>query len=87
MDVKSKIYIAGHGGMVGSHLVDELIRRNYKTIITKPSKDLDLRNQKKVSYGYQDKRAGDSKIFIAPSTSGAANGFWDLNIWKLLASL
>lgn len=46
MDVKSKIYIAGHEGMVGSHLVDELIRRNYKTIITKPFKDLDLRNQK-----------------------------------------
>jgi len=44
-------------------------------------------NQKKVDYGYQDKRVGDSNIFIAPSTSGAANGFWDLNIWKLLAGL
>ena len=46
MDRNSKIYIAGHKGMVGSHLVDELIRRNYKRIITKPSKDVDLRNQK-----------------------------------------
>ena len=42
-------------------------------------------NQKKVDYGYQDKRVGDSKIFIAPSTSGAANAFWNLDIWKLLA--
>ena len=42
-------------------------------------------NQKKVDYGYQDKRVGDSKIFIAPSTSGAANGFWNLDTWKLLA--
>ena len=41
-------------------------------------------NQKKVDYGYQDKRVGDSKIFIAPSTSGAANGFWNINIWKSL---
>ena len=44
-------------------------------------------NQKKVAYGYQDKKVGDSKIFIAPSTSGAANGFWDLNIWIELAAL
>ena len=44
-------------------------------------------NQKKVDYGYQDKRVGDSKIFIAPSTSGAANGFWDFDIWKLLTGL
>ena len=44
-------------------------------------------NQKKVDYGYQDKKEGDSKIFIAPSTSGAANGFWDLNIWVQLAGL
>ena len=41
-------------------------------------------NQKKVGYGYQDNGVGDSKIFIAPSTSGAANGFWNLNIWKNL---
>ena len=41
-------------------------------------------NQKKVDYGYQDKRVGESKIFIAPSTSGAANGFWNLDTWKLL---
>ena len=41
-------------------------------------------NQKKVDYGYQNKRTGDSKIFIAPSTSGAANGYWNLGIWKEL---
>ena len=41
-------------------------------------------NQKKVDYGYQDKRVGESKIFIAPSTSGAANGYWNRDIWKEL---
>ena len=41
-------------------------------------------NQKKVSYGYQDQTIGESKIFVAPSTSGAANGFWNINKWKLL---
>ena len=43
-------------------------------------------NQKKVDYGYQDKRVGDSKIFIAPSTSGAANAYWNINIWKNLVN-
>ena len=43
-------------------------------------------NQKKVDYGFQDKSAGDSKIFIDPSTSGAASGFWDINKWRLLVN-
>ena len=42
-------------------------------------------NQKKINYAYQDQTIGGSKIFVAPSTSGAANGFWNLNIWKQLA--
>ena len=42
-------------------------------------------NQKQVDYGYQNKKIGTSKIFIAPSTSGAASGFWNINIWKNLA--
>ena len=40
--------------------------------------------QKKVNYGYQDQTIGESKIFIAPSTSGAANCYWNINIWKSL---
>ena len=40
--------------------------------------------QKTVNYGYQELPLGTSKIFVAPSTSGAANGFWDINQWKLL---
>ena len=42
-------------------------------------------NQKKVDYGFQNERIGESKIFIAPSTSGAANGYWNLDTWKMLA--
>ena len=41
-------------------------------------------NQKKVNYGYHDIKIGNTKIFIAPSTSGAASGFWNLTIWKQL---
>ena len=44
-------------------------------------------NKKNVNYGLQKQTIGKTKIFIAPSTSGAANGFWDLNIWNQLADL
>ena len=41
-------------------------------------------NRKHIEYGIQNEKIVKSKIFIAPSTSGAASGFWDIDIWKLL---
>ena len=46
MDLNSKIYIAGHEGMVGSTLYNELQERGYNNIITAPFNNLDLRNQR-----------------------------------------
>ena len=45
MDVTSKIYIAGHRGMVGSAIVRRLEREGYRHLILKSSRELDLRNQ------------------------------------------
>ena len=44
---KTKIFIAGHNGMVGSALV-RLLRARDVIIVTKERKELDLLNQKKV---------------------------------------
>ena len=44
----SKIYVAGHNGMVGSACIKELKRNGYSNIIFLSSRQLDLRNQKKV---------------------------------------
>jgi len=44
----SKIYIAGHKGMVGSACWRALEIAGYKNLIGKPSKELDLRNQEEV---------------------------------------
>ena len=41
----------------------------------------------RVEYGLQEKGVSDTRIFIAPSTSGAANGYWDFNHWIRLATL
>jgi TDG/mug DNA glycosylase family protein len=43
-------------------------------------------NKKKIEYGIQNEKTGETKLFIAPSTSGAASGFWDINQWKILAN-
>jgi len=48
IDHNSKIYISGHNGMVGSACWRALKDKSYKNIIGYSSKDLDLRDQKKV---------------------------------------
>lgn len=45
MNKKAKIYIAGHRGMVGSAILDNLLNSGYKNLITVTSNELDLRNQ------------------------------------------
>ncbi len=45
---KSKIFLAGHKGHLGSAIYKNLIKRGYKNIIIKNKKQLDLLNQLKV---------------------------------------
>ena len=45
MQKNSKIYIAGHTGMVGSAILRKLKKEGYTNIITTPSEKLDLRHQ------------------------------------------
>lgn len=45
MNKTSKIYVAGHRGMVGSAIIRLLEKKGYTNIITRTSKELDLRNQ------------------------------------------
>lgn len=49
MEKNSKIYIAGHNGMVGSAIHRRLLKEGFTNIITRSSKELDLRNQQQVT--------------------------------------
>jgi len=49
MEKNSKIYIAGHRGMVGSAIHRKLEKEGFTNIITRTSKELDLRNQQQVA--------------------------------------
>ena len=48
-DLNSKIYVAGHRGMVGSAIVRELVLQGYTNIVTRTHSELDLINQKDVA--------------------------------------
>lgn len=49
MNKEDKIYIAGHNGMVGSAIERKLRNDGFENIITRSSKELDLRNQQAVN--------------------------------------
>tara|TARA_B100001142_G_scaffold269997_1_gene275888 strand:- start:661 stop:1731 length:1071 start_codon:yes stop_codon:yes gene_type:complete len=56
MDKKSKIYIAGHRGLVGSAIVKNLLDKGYKNLISRTHEELDLTNQEKVKEFFQNEK-------------------------------
>jgi TDG/mug DNA glycosylase family protein len=41
--------------------------------------------ERQVDYGVQPERIGGAKLWVLPSTSGAARRFWDIEPWRELA--
>jgi len=39
-----------------------------------------------IDFGFQPDLIERTRIFVAPSTSGAANGYWDPSFWYELAN-
>ena len=68
INLKSKIYVAGHKGLVGSAIIRKLKKKGYKNIIFRSKKQLDLKNQKKVLSFL--KRNKPDFIFIAAAKVG-----------------
>ena len=65
----SKIFVAGHKGLIGSAILRKLKFLNYKKIFTKSKKDLDLRDQNKV-LKYFKKIRPDAVILAAAKVGG-----------------
>jgi GDP-L-fucose synthase len=68
MNKDSKIYVAGHNGMVGSAIVRKLKEFGYTNIITKSRKELDLTNQFQVNQFFHFERP--EYVFIAAAKVG-----------------
>lgn len=56
MKLDSKIFVAGHRGLVGSSIVRTLVNRGYSNIITKTRQELDLLNQNDVEDFFKHER-------------------------------
>ena len=68
MKKESKIYIAGHKGMVGSAIVRKLNDEGFNNLLTRSSKELDLCNQADVFNFFEKERP--EYVFFAAGTVG-----------------
>lgn len=71
MNKESKIYVAGHQGMVGSAIVRVLLKEGYKNLILRSRKELNLFNQSAVNAFFQ-KEKPDYVIVAAARVGGIA---------------
>ena len=77
MNLNSKIYVAGHRGLVGSAIIKELKKKGFKKIIIANRRQLDLTNQVKVLKFL--KKTKPNFIFIAAAKVG---GIYSNNKYK-----
>ena len=68
MEKNAKIYIAGHRGMVGSAISRKLEKEGYTNIITRGSKELDLRSQTAVADFFEAEKP--EFVFLAAAKVG-----------------
>lgn len=68
MEKESKIYVAGHRGMVGSAIVRKLTSLGYTNLLTRTSSELDLRNQQKVTDFFEVEKP--EYVFLAAAKVG-----------------
>lgn len=68
IDKNSKIYVAGHRGMVGAALVRELRSQGYQNILTRTHSELDLINQSAVAEFFKTEKP--DVVYLAAAKVG-----------------
>ena len=68
MKKSSKIYVAGHRGLVGSAIVRNLKSNGFNNIITRTHSELDLTNQANVRKFFEEERP--EYVFLAAAKVG-----------------
>lgn len=77
MEKTSKIYIAGHDGLVGSALTRKLQKEGYTGLVTHTLNQLDLRRQQEVEYFFAEEKP--EYVFLAAAKVG---GIYANNTYK-----
>lgn len=68
MEKNSKVYVAGHRGLVGSAIVRNLEAKGFENIITRTHKELDLTNQEDVRRFFEEEKP--EYVFLAAAKVG-----------------
>ena len=68
MEAGSKIFVAGHRGMVGSAIVRKLQKAGFMNLIVRTSSELDLRESKAVTDFFQKEKP--QYVFLAAAKVG-----------------
>ncbi len=68
VDLKQKIYIAGHKGMVGSAIVRELERKGCTNLVYRTRQELDLTNQAAVQHFFDTEKP--DQVYLAAAKVG-----------------
>ena len=74
MELDSRIYVAGHGGLVGSAIHRKLREKGYTNVMGRTHKELDLERQTPVESFFQEQRP--EYVFLAAARVG---GIWANN--------
>ena len=68
LDLKQKIYVAGHRGMVGSAIVRNLQAKGFENIVTRTHSELDLTNQEAVKAFFEQEKP--DQVYLAAAKVG-----------------
>ena len=68
MELTSKVYVAGHRGLVGSAIVRNLKEKGYNNLVYRTSKELDLTDRSQVDRFFMDEKP--EFIFLAAAKVG-----------------
>ena len=71
MEKESKIFVAGHRGMVGSAIVRALREKGYENLLLRGSSELDLRQQNAVADFFENEKP--DYVFLAAAKVGGIN--------------
>jgi GDP-L-fucose synthase len=71
MNENSRIFVAGHTGLVGTAIMRQLKNRSYSAIITRTHKELDLTNQSLVNRFFEKEKP--EYVFLAAAKVGGIN--------------
>jgi GDP-L-fucose synthase len=68
LDINDSVFVAGHGGLVGSAIIRKLKAEGFTNILTAKRSDVDLRNQAQVNAWFEENRP--KYVFLVAGTVG-----------------